>query len=113
MVHIQSFTAQGFRISVFDEHAEVGHAYLYVFRNDLHAHPFGLLEDLQVEPEFRHRGFGTRLITEVMSKAKEYRCYKLIATSRADGTRDDVHAWYARLGFAQYGTEFRMDLSRV
>jgi len=35
-------------------------------------------------------------------------CYKLVATSRA--SRPRVHELYERLGFENYGVEFRMNL---
>ena len=85
----------------------VGRAYLYVMTNDLHKHPFGLLEDVFVEPDHRGDEIGTTLVKRVIAEAKRRHCYKLIATSRH--TRDRVHALYARLGFTDHGKEFRMD----
>jgi GNAT superfamily N-acetyltransferase len=51
---------------------------------------------------------GPALVTEVIAAAREAGCYKLIATSRA--SRPKVHELYERLGFANYGLEFRMNL---
>jgi GNAT superfamily N-acetyltransferase len=98
---------QGFRFSVTRDGNEVGRAYLYLLNNDLHSKPFGLLEDVFVDPEYRGVGIARELITAVMTEAKK-NCYKLIATSRNDGTRTKVHEWYTRLGFVNYGTEFRI-----
>ena len=88
---------------------EVARAYLYVLTNDLHDTPFGLLEDVYVESSCRGTGVGRELLANVLERAKSEKCYKLIATSRNDGTRQMVHDWYIRLGFRDYGTEFRMD----
>lgn len=85
----------------------VGRAYLYVMTNGLHKRPFGLLEDVFVEPDHRGGEIGTALVRRVIAEAKRRRCYKLIATSRY--ARDRVHALYARLGFTDHGKEFRMD----
>lgn len=102
--------AKGYRFSEEREGVEIGHAYVYILRNDLHEAPFGLLENLYVEPLFRAQGIGGLLHGKVVDKARELGCYKLVAMSRSDGTRKNVHAWYDRLGYRDYGTEFRMDL---
>lgn len=102
--------ATGIRFAAEAEGREIGHAYVYFLQNDLHAEPLGILEDLHVDPGCRHRGIGRELVTAVLEEARRKNCYKLIATSRNDGTRDQVHAWYLRLGFREHGTEFRMDL---
>src|SRR3989442_10320526 len=83
----------------------IGRAYLYMMTNDLHKRPFGLMEDVFVEPEHRGSEIGTALVKRVIAEAKRRRCYKLIATSRH--ARNLVHALYARLGFTDHGKEFR------
>ncbi len=108
---IQLVTARGIRFSVKRDGQEVGHAYLYVLCNDLHDVPFGLLEDVKVEESWRGHGVGNELLLAILDYARRERCYKLIATSRNDGSRDHVHEWYVRLGFKSYGTEFRLDLT--
>ncbi len=100
--------ARGIRFSIDAGGREVGRAYLYIMNNDLHEAPFGLLEDVHVEETERGKGFGTRLVEEVIRAARESGCYKLIATSRL--SRPKVHALYERLGFENHGVEFRMDL---
>ena len=103
-----TFTATGIRFSVQRAGVEAGRAYLYLLQNDLHDKPFGLLEDVYVNPDHRGEGIAGELVAAVIEEAEE-KCYKLIATSRNDGTRQSVHEWYIRLGFADYGTEFRID----
>jgi len=39
--------------------------------NDLHPEPYGLLEDVFVEEEFRGQGIGKSLVRAVIEKAKE------------------------------------------
>ena len=101
--------ARGIRFSIANERGEVARAYLYVMGNDLHREPFGLLEDVYVDESQRGSGFGTALVNEVVAAAREAGCYKLVATSRA--SRPKVHALYERLGFTNYGLEFRLNLS--
>lgn len=100
--------ARGIRFSISGANGEVARAYLYVMTNDLHAEPFGLLEDVYVDESQRGSGLGTALVREVIAAAREAGCYKLIATSRA--SRQRVHELYERLGFASYGLEFRLSL---
>ena len=103
--------AHGTRFSVSVDGTEVGRAYLYLMSNDLHSEPFGLLEDVFVDESVRGSGIGTALVNEVIDCARQSGCYKLIATSRA--SRPKVHALYERLGFDNYGLEFRMNLVAV
>jgi GNAT superfamily N-acetyltransferase len=86
----------------------IGRAYLYVMTNGLHERPFGLMEDVFVEPEYRGGEIGTALVKRVITEAKRRKCYKIVATSRH--ARGRVHEMYVRLGFADHGREFRMDL---
>lgn len=100
---------RGIRFSVERDGKEVGHAYLYLLTNDLHAVPFGFLEDVRVDTLYQGQGVGNELVATVMQRARTESCYKLVATSRDDDTRDKVHEWYLRLGFEDYGTEFRIN----
>jgi GNAT superfamily N-acetyltransferase len=86
----------------------VGRAFLFIIYNDLHQKPYGLLEDVFVEEEYRGKGIGKELVKQVIKKAKEIGCYKLIATSRFE--REHVHRLYENLGFKKWGYEFRLDL---
>jgi len=86
----------------------IGRAFLFIIYNDLHQKPYGLLEDVFVEEEYRSKGIGKELIKRVIEKAKEIGCYKLIATSRFE--REMVHKLYENLGFKKWGYEFRLDL---
>jgi GNAT superfamily N-acetyltransferase len=106
----QRRAAEGIRFSVSENGNEIARAYLYLMTNDLHAEPFGLLEDVHVDEAHRGGGIGSALVRNVVAAALEAKCYKLIATSRA--SRPKVHELYERLGFTRYGVEFRMDLDK-
>lgn len=108
MLKIEDISARGYKFNVTDEAGhEVGRAFLYVMHNALHEAPFGFLEDVYIDEASRGHGYGKALITEVLAKAKEVGCYKLVATSRM--SRDKVHDFYLKLGFQDYGKEFRLD----
>ena len=97
-----------FRISCKINHQEAGRAHLYVLKNDLHKEPFGFIEDVFVNEDFRGQGIGEGLIPRAIKIAAEHHCYKVIATSREE--RQEVHKLYKRLGFEKYGIEFRVNL---
>lgn len=85
-----------------------GRAYLYLIYNGLHSEPYGLLEDVFVEEAYRGQGIGSRLVKAAVAEAKARGCYKIIGTSRH--SRSEVHDFYKKLGFEDYGKEFRMEL---
>ena len=102
----KKISANGIILSTEDGGKEVAHAYLYVL-NNLHDRPFGLMEDVYVAENYRGKGVGTELIQELIKVAKQNDCYKLIGTSRYE--RPKVHGLYTRLGFKDWGKEFRME----
>jgi len=100
-------TATGVKITLEKDGKTVGRAFLYLMHNDLHQRPFGFMEDVFVNEEFRGQGAGSKLVQAVIEEAKARNCYKLIGTSRH--ARENVHAWYEKLGFFKQGHEFRMN----
>lgn len=100
--------SKGIKFFIKNGRREIARAYLYILQNDLHKEPFGLMEDVFVDRDFRERGIGTKLIQRVIKTAKKSGCYKLIATSRH--SRPKVHKLYERSGFKNHGIEFRIDL---
>lgn len=102
--------SQAIKFFVVNNDQVVGRAYLYLIHNDLHDKPYGLLEDVYVEEEYRSHGIGNQLLKAVMAEAKDRGCPKLIGTSRY--SRPQVHKWYEKLGFKDWGKEFRMDFNQ-
>lgn len=100
--------AVGIRFVAEENSRAVGRVFLYILYNALHSEPFGLVEDVFVEAEFRGQGIGAKLMAAAIAKAKEEGCYKMIFTTRHAKT--EVKEWYQKLGFSDWGTEFRMDL---
>ena len=103
-VHRQT---QALRYACYENGREIAHAYLYCITNDGRAEPYGLLEDVFVDESMRGKGVGTALVRHVIAEARSRGCCKLIGTSRY--ARQAVHAWYEKIGFKDYGKEFRMD----
>jgi GNAT superfamily N-acetyltransferase len=104
----KTLETKAIRISVQEDGQEVGRARLCLIDNDLHDEPYGLVEDIFVEEEYRGKGVGTTLIEMVIREAKAQHCYKLVAQSRY--SRERVHQLYEKIGFNDYGKTFRMDL---
>jgi len=98
----------GVRFKVMVDGREIGHSYLYLLRNDLHLVPFGLVEDVFIEADFRGQGLGKFLLNRIIEEAKVRHCYKLILTCRHSNKH--LHNFYEQSGFTNHGFEFRMDL---
>ena len=91
-----------------DSGREVGRAFVYFIYNDLHKEPYALLEDVFVDEKYRQKGLGRELVEKVIKEAKNKKCYKIIGSSRK--SRDSVHKFYEKIGFENYGVEFRINL---
>ncbi|TSC83781.1 MAG: GCN5-like N-acetyltransferase [Parcubacteria group bacterium Gr01-1014_13] len=96
------------KITAIEDDKEIGRVRLYVLHNDLHAEPFGLLEDVFVDENYRGSGTGTKLVQAAIEESKKIGCYKLIATVR--NSKEEACSWYEKFGFKNYGVEFRLDL---
>ena len=103
----KEISATGIKFYVKKDDEEVARAYLYLMNNDLHDEPFGFMEDVFVDESLRGQGIGSKLVTKLMEEAKNQRCYKLICTSRH--TKPRVHGLYEKIGFKDWGKEFRID----
>lgn len=103
----KKITIGGSKFSFKEGQKEIARAFLYILKNDLHKRPYGLLEDVFVDQSCRNRGLGTLLIKEIIKVAEKKHCYKLIATSRY--RRLKAHKFYKKLGFKDWGKEFRIE----
>lgn len=106
-IKYENKSCQGIKVLVEQEGKKIGRAYLYILYNDLHQKPFGFLEDVYVDEALRGQGTGKKIVSEVIKKAKEEGCYKLVCTSRH--TKEKVHEFYKKIGFKDHGREFRID----
>ena len=108
LIQTSEINAGGIKIIITEEGQKVGRAFLYLLKNDLHAKPFGFIEDVFIEEAFRSKGYGKKITDALIEEAKKQGCYKLICTSRFSNER--AHHLYEKLGFRKHGNEFRMDL---
>jgi GNAT superfamily N-acetyltransferase len=77
-------------------------------KNNYHKRPFGLIENVWVEEAFRAQGIGSKLVKTLIEEAKKKDCYKVLLTSRY--SKPKVHEFYKKLGFKDWGKEFRLNL---
>lgn len=110
-INKKTVEASGIKFFIESDNKEIARAYLYIMKNDLKKEPFGFLEDLFVDEDFRGQGLGTELLEKVINGAKEAGCYKLVATSRHE--RENVHKMYEKVGFKNFGIEFKMYLHPI
>lgn len=97
------------KIELREKGKQVARGFLYLIKNQLHKHPYGLMEDIFVSEQLRGKGIGSALIGEIIKEAKKRKCYKLIATSRF--SKPQVHKLYKKFGFVRHGVEFRVDFT--
>ena len=107
-INNKKIKSEGIRISAEDGGKEIGRIFLYILKNDLRKESFGYMEDIFVDENYRKKGIGSKLIEEVIKLAKEKKCYKIVATSRYKS--ENVHRLYKKLGFEDFGKEFKMYL---
>jgi GNAT superfamily N-acetyltransferase len=87
----------------------VGTADLLVVPNLTRAgSPWGIVENVVVDPAERGRGIGHVLMRDVIHRAETAGCYKLQLLSRNE--RFDAHRFYRSLGFEECARGFRLYL---
>ena len=104
----QNHTSSVVKITLQKDGIILGRAFIYLIKNELHQQPYALLEDVFIEETFRGQGHGAEMVKAAINKAKELGCYKIIGTSR--NSRIKIHRFYQKLGFTEYGKEFRLDI---
>ncbi len=99
---------RGIRFSITDNKQEIASAYLYILHNNYHIRPLSLIEYVIVNDKYQGQGVGTKLIKAMIKEARKQNCYKVLLWSRY--SKPKVHVFYKKLGFKDWGKEFRMDL---
>ena len=102
----KNISVNGIKLYIEQAGEEIARAFLYILKNDLREQPFGFMEDVFVQENYRGRGLASQLLKELILIAKENNCYKIIGNSRYD--REKVHRLYERAGFKKFGFEFKM-----
>jgi GNAT superfamily N-acetyltransferase len=70
--------------------------------------PIAELDELYVNPDFRGKGLGVKLLQTFIEKAKELNCYRLYIESHYD--HKPAHGLYSKMGFTNYGFHFIKNL---
>lgn len=107
LIRKQEISTSGVKITIEEKGKVIARAYLYLLGNDLHAQPFGFMEDVFVFEQFRGKGYGEKMVQELIKEAKQRNCYKLICTSRF--SNDKAHKLYVKLGFEEHGHEHMLE----
>jgi len=106
-IQSQEIQSKAIKFTMHEDGKEIGRASLFLITNGLHDEPYGLMEDVFVDNDYRGKGIGSELVKKVIDEAKKQGCRKLIAQSRYG--KDGVHSLYEKLGFKDHGKNFRMD----
>jgi GNAT superfamily N-acetyltransferase len=70
--------------------------------------PSGVVEDVVVREDWRHRGIGQEMMGFAMEYCKSRGCYKLALSSNIH--REEAHGFYESLGFTKQGYSFVVEL---
>lgn len=66
--------------------------------------PSGLVEDVVVSEDYRHKGIGGQMMTFAMELCRQKGCYKIALSSNI--IREGAHRFYESLGFEIHGYSF-------
>jgi GNAT superfamily N-acetyltransferase len=69
--------------------------------------PSGIVEDVVVHEDFRHRGIGRQMMAYAMDICRAKGCYKLVLSSNQK--RENAHRFYEKLGFTKHGYSFLIE----
>jgi N-acetylglutamate synthase-like GNAT family acetyltransferase len=108
-MQIQDIPTKAKKLTISQDGKVVARGRIYFLENDLgHNAPVGYIEDVYVEEGYRKNGYGKQIVEALIEEAKKAGCYKIIGCSRY--SREKVHSFYEKMGFKDYGKEFRLDL---
>lgn len=100
----------GYRLLVAEEDGEIlGTTVLAILPGIAHGvSPFAVVEYVVVDEKCRRKGIGKLLMDDIVARAKEAGCYKIMLTS--DKRRREAHEFYQSLGFEASAHGFRLYL---
>lgn len=100
----------GYSLLVAEEDGEIlGTTVLVILPGLAHdVSPFAVVEYVVVDEKYRRKGIGKLLMDDVVARAKEAGCYKIMLTS--DKRREEAHEFYRSLGFEASAYGFRLYL---
>ncbi len=104
----QELSPKAIKLSIKENNQEIGRVRVYFIENDSHKYPYALIEDLFVSEDHRKKGLGTKLMQAAIEEVKKANCGWIIANSRYE--REYAHKFYLKLGFEDYGKEFKLVL---
>lgn len=64
-----------------------------------HLRPYGLIENVITDPNYRKKGYATRALDMVVEIAKQHHCYKVMLLTGSK--KDETLRFYEQAGFKQ------------
>jgi GNAT superfamily N-acetyltransferase len=81
----------------------IGAGSLFIL-NKLHCNPFGQIEDVVVSEDYRRNGYGKLIIDDLITIAKDHKCYKIVLNSLKHNEE-----FYKSCGFDCVASQFKYD----
>ena len=91
---------ENYSLCVFDNNGEIfGCGLLLIQMNISHGgHPYGHIETIVVDVNHRKKGVGKKIVTYLIEKAREKKCYKVVL----DCKKDNI-PFYGKCGLSKTG----------
>ena len=88
-----------------DDNKIVGSTTLFIEQKFIHDGGLvGHIEDVVVRKDYEGKGIGIKLVTSMLERAKEKKCYKTILDCK-----DSLKPFYEKMGFKQATNQMRFD----
>jgi glucosamine-phosphate N-acetyltransferase len=85
---------------------EVCHGTIIInHRKAINGDPVGIIEDVWTHEDYRQKGYGRKLVQELVDFAKTKKCYKVVLDCN-----DHNVAFYSKIGFKKWQNSMRIDI---
>lgn len=84
---------------------EIAHGTVIIYNERTNDRAIAIIEDIWTHENYRKQGIASSLVEDLINKAREYNCYKVIL----DCADHNVHL-YETLGFKKWQNSMRKDL---
>lgn len=104
VMNLEIRTIKEFQALILVDSKPVSYGYLIVHPHK-EGNPHGIIEEVFTEPEHRHKGYATEVISKLIEFARSEGCYKVVLECS-----DENMKLYSKLGFTKHQNAMRLSL---